>query len=108
MILLTLHKHPLGGVVTAALPPTSPERLSDAKAAASCTGNARVHSDGIDLTNAAATAIGPGCRVCERLDRPQRAVPPLGRSLRIDQNTSTFVPYPVPRDRSHELTVRRT
>ncbi|MFD4370935.1 short-chain fatty acyl-CoA regulator family protein [Streptomyces sp. NPDC058486] len=55
-----------------------------------------VYSDGLDLDNAAAaTPIGMGCRVCERLDCPQRAAPPLGRPLRIDQNTSTFVPYPV-------------
>ncbi|MCZ0990871.1 short-chain fatty acyl-CoA regulator family protein [Streptomyces diastatochromogenes] len=55
-----------------------------------------VYSDGLDLTNAsAATPIGMGCRVCERLDCPQRAAPPVGRPLRIDQNASTFVPYPV-------------
>ncbi|MGW1953342.1 short-chain fatty acyl-CoA regulator family protein [Streptomyces sp. NPDC001920] len=55
-----------------------------------------VYSDGLDLANAsAATPIGMGCRVCERLDCPQRAVPPLGRPLRIDQNSSTYVPYPV-------------
>ncbi|GHG36784.1 short-chain fatty acyl-CoA regulator family protein [Streptomyces zaomyceticus] len=55
-----------------------------------------VYSDGLDLDNAAAaTPIGMGCRVCERLDCPQRGAPPLGRPLRIDQNTSTFVPYPV-------------
>ncbi|MFF8732349.1 short-chain fatty acyl-CoA regulator family protein [Streptomyces sp. NPDC015171] len=55
-----------------------------------------VYSDGLDLSNAsAATPIGMGCRVCERLDCPQRAAPPLGHALRIDQNASTFVPYPV-------------
>ncbi|MFF9718714.1 short-chain fatty acyl-CoA regulator family protein [Streptomyces sp. NPDC014603] len=55
-----------------------------------------VYSDGLDLANAsAATPIGMGCRVCERLDCSQRAAPPLGRSLHIDQNSSTFVPYPV-------------
>ncbi|MEG3630110.1 short-chain fatty acyl-CoA regulator family protein [Streptomyces poriticola] len=55
-----------------------------------------VYSDGLDLSSAAAaTPIGMGCRVCERLDCPQRATPPLGRPLRIDQNSSTFVPYPV-------------
>ncbi|MFD9000250.1 short-chain fatty acyl-CoA regulator family protein [Streptomyces sp. NPDC059582] len=55
-----------------------------------------VYSDGLDLASAsAATPIGMGCRVCERLDCPQRAAPPLGHPLRIDQNTSTFVPYPV-------------
>ncbi|MFC8567374.1 short-chain fatty acyl-CoA regulator family protein [Streptomyces sp. NPDC057245] len=55
-----------------------------------------VYSDGLDLTSAsAATPIGMGCRVCERLDCSQRAAPPLGRQLLIDQNSSTFVPYPV-------------
>jgi predicted transcriptional regulator len=55
-----------------------------------------VYSDGLDLSSpSAATPIGMGCRVCERLDCPQRAAPPLGQSLRIDENTSTFVPYPV-------------
>ncbi|WP_432423195.1 short-chain fatty acyl-CoA regulator family protein [Streptomyces pseudovenezuelae] len=34
-------------------------------------------------------------RLCERLDCPQRAVPALGRPLRIDPNSSAFVPYPV-------------
>ncbi|WP_338932518.1 short-chain fatty acyl-CoA regulator family protein [Streptomyces netropsis] len=55
-----------------------------------------VYSDGLDLDNAsAATPIGMGCRICERLDCPQRAVPPLGRPLAVDENRSTFVPYPV-------------
>ncbi|WP_030669234.1 short-chain fatty acyl-CoA regulator family protein [Streptomyces sp. NRRL B-1347] len=55
-----------------------------------------VYSEGLDLeSDTAVTPIGMGCRVCERLDCPQRAAPPLGRSLRIDQHSSTFVPYPV-------------
>ncbi|MFF3687020.1 short-chain fatty acyl-CoA regulator family protein [Streptomyces sp. NPDC002187] len=55
-----------------------------------------VYSDGLDLDNAsAATRIGMGCRICERLDCPQRAVPPLGRPLAIDEKCTTFVPYPV-------------
>ncbi|MFJ6053719.1 short-chain fatty acyl-CoA regulator family protein [Streptomyces sp. NPDC092307] len=59
-----------------------------------------VYSDGLDLDNvAAATPIGMGCRLCERLDCPQRAVPPLGRPLAVDENSSTFIPYPVARDR---------
>ncbi|MEV7085810.1 short-chain fatty acyl-CoA regulator family protein [Streptomyces sp. NPDC093085] len=57
-----------------------------------------VYSDGLDLANAsAATPIGMGCRICERLDCPQRAVAPLGQPLAIDEHTSTFVPYPVAR-----------
>ncbi len=55
-----------------------------------------VYADGLDLDNtAAATPIGMGCRLCERLNCPQRAVPPLGRALAVDENSSTFVPYPV-------------
>ncbi|MFF2197658.1 short-chain fatty acyl-CoA regulator family protein [Streptomyces sp. NPDC058157] len=55
-----------------------------------------VYADGLDLDNtAAATPIGMGCRLCERLDCPQRAVPPLGRTLAVDENSSTFIPYPV-------------
>ncbi|MFD9379873.1 short-chain fatty acyl-CoA regulator family protein [Streptomyces sp. NPDC059999] len=55
-----------------------------------------VYADGLDLDNAAAaTPIGMGCRLCERLDCPQRAVPPLGRHLAVDENSSTFIPYPV-------------
>ncbi|MFC4332510.1 short-chain fatty acyl-CoA regulator family protein [Streptomyces andamanensis] len=55
-----------------------------------------VYSEGLDLGNtAAATPIGMGCRVCERLDCSQRAAPPLGRPLLIDHHSSTFVPYPV-------------
>ncbi|MFE4257767.1 short-chain fatty acyl-CoA regulator family protein [Streptomyces sp. NPDC056883] len=55
-----------------------------------------VYADGLDLGNrSAATPIGMGCRLCERLDCPQRAVPPLGRALAVDENSSTFVPYPV-------------
>ncbi|MEU3777635.1 short-chain fatty acyl-CoA regulator family protein [Streptomyces sp. NPDC032472] len=58
-----------------------------------------VYSDGLDLDNAsAATRIGMGCRLCERLDCPQRAVPPLGRPLAVDENSSTFIPYPVAQD----------
>ncbi|MFD4869431.1 short-chain fatty acyl-CoA regulator family protein [Streptomyces sp. NPDC058412] len=59
-----------------------------------------VYSDGLDLDNtAAATPIGMGCRLCERLDCPQRAVPPLGRTLAVDETSSTFIPYPVLADR---------
>ncbi|PJN05036.1 Cro/Cl family transcriptional regulator [Streptomyces sp. CB01201] len=55
-----------------------------------------VYSDGLDLDNtSAAVPIGMGCRLCERTDCPQRAVPPLDRRLAIDENSSTFIPYPV-------------
>jgi predicted transcriptional regulator len=55
-----------------------------------------VYSNGLDLGNAsAATPIGMGCRICERLGCPQRAVPPLGQTLAIDENRTTFIPYPI-------------
>jgi len=54
-----------------------------------------VYSKGLDLGDAAsATPIGAGCRVCERPSCPQRAFPPIGRPLTIDENRSRFAPYP--------------
>lgn len=54
-----------------------------------------VYAHGIALNDdAAATPIGPGCKICERPNCPQRAFPTLGKPLTIDENTSTFTPYP--------------
>ncbi|MFG2430745.1 short-chain fatty acyl-CoA regulator family protein [Streptomyces sp. NPDC048590] len=64
-------------------------------------GHRLVYADGLDLGSAAATPIGMGCRVCERLGCSQRAAPPLGHSLHIDPNASTFVPYPVADGTAH-------
>ena len=59
------------------------------------------YSEGLDLDNrAAATPIGMGCRACERLDCTQRAMPPVGRTLAVDENTGGFVPYAVKDDRT--------
>ena len=55
-----------------------------------------VYGDGLDLSNRAnATPIGTGCRVCERENCPQRAFPPLGRKLDLDEHRSTVSPYVV-------------
>jgi predicted transcriptional regulator len=55
-----------------------------------------VYSTGMDLHAAdAATPIGPGCKTCERMTCPQRAAPPIGRRLDLDENRSTFIPYPL-------------
>lgn len=55
-----------------------------------------VYSAGRDLqATGAATPIGPGCKTCERLTCPQRAAAPIGRRLDLDENRSTFVPYPL-------------
>lgn len=55
-----------------------------------------VYAKGLDLGDPrAATPIGAGCKVCERPACPQRAFPPIGRALAIDENRSRFAPYPV-------------
>ncbi|WP_414900918.1 short-chain fatty acyl-CoA regulator family protein [Sphingomonas flavalba] len=55
-----------------------------------------VYARGLDLTDpAAATPIGVGCKVCERPACPQRAFPPIGRPVAVDENRSTLIPYPV-------------
>ncbi|MBL9026663.1 MAG: DUF2083 domain-containing protein [Myxococcales bacterium] len=51
--------------------------------------NARelVYADGVDLENLdAAVPVGVTCRLCEHLDCPQRAFPPLLHPLRIQEN----------------------
>ncbi|MGQ0683436.1 short-chain fatty acyl-CoA regulator family protein [Bradyrhizobium sp.] len=53
-----------------------------------------VYSRGLNVHDpASATPIGMGCKVCERTDCPQRAFPPLGRPLMIDDKQSFFAPY---------------
>ena len=53
-----------------------------------------VYSQGLDLEDVdAATKIGPGCRMCERPACPQRAFPPLNRSLTVDAHRSALSPY---------------
>lgn len=55
-----------------------------------------VYSAGMDLyAPGAATPIGPGCKTCERMTCPQRAAPPISRQLDLDENRSTFIPYPL-------------
>ncbi|MDR0673371.1 MAG: short-chain fatty acyl-CoA regulator family protein [Zoogloeaceae bacterium] len=41
------------------------------------------------------TPIGAGCKLCPRENCLQRAFPPIGASLEIDENTRPFAPYPV-------------
>ena len=53
-----------------------------------------VYAKGLNLTDPdAATLIGAGCKVCDRADCAQRAFPPLGRTLQIDENQRGFAPY---------------
>jgi XRE family transcriptional regulator, fatty acid utilization regulator len=52
-----------------------------------------VYADGLDLNDPKTTPIGAGCRVCERANCPQRAFPPLGKSLDISEHRSSISPY---------------
>ncbi|ABC23116.1 transcriptional regulator, XRE family [Rhodospirillum rubrum ATCC 11170] len=53
-----------------------------------------VYARGLNLSDAStATPIGAGCKVCERPACPQRAFPPLGKGLIVDERRSLFEPY---------------
>lgn len=53
-----------------------------------------VYADDLDLANPAAfDPIGISCRICERPNCVQRAVPPLKRRLVVDRNRRGAVPY---------------
>ncbi len=53
-----------------------------------------VYADGLDLgQEEAGTDIGPGCRLCERTDCPQRAFPPLHHRLLVDEDVKGVSPY---------------
>lgn len=53
-----------------------------------------VYARGLNLVDPATTVpIGPGCKVCDRIDCAQRAFPQAGRPLEIDENRATTVPY---------------
>lgn len=55
-----------------------------------------IYSRGLDLADpSSAVPIGAGCKVCERANCSQRAFPPIGRAVAVDQNRSTLAPYPV-------------
>jgi len=54
-----------------------------------------VYARGLNLNDpSAAIPIGAGCKVCERPNCPQRAFPPLGKALVVDEDRSQFEPYP--------------
>ncbi|KPM55430.1 Cro/Cl family transcriptional regulator [Frankia sp. R43] len=54
-----------------------------------------VYSKGLDLARPEVVPIGPGCRTCDRGDCPQRAAPPIGRPLLVDESRGSFNPYPL-------------
>ncbi|MCO5733626.1 short-chain fatty acyl-CoA regulator family protein [Rhizobium sp. SSA_523] len=53
-----------------------------------------VYADDLDLANRAAfEPIGISCRICERHNCPQRAMPPLRSRLSVDHDNRSIVPY---------------
>ncbi|WP_137129442.1 XRE family transcriptional regulator [Rhizobium sp. FY34] len=53
-----------------------------------------VYADDLDLANRAAfEPIGISCRICERPNCPQRAMPPLKSRLAVDHDNRSIVPY---------------
>ena len=53
-----------------------------------------LYADGLDLSDAAATPIGPACAICPRPRCPQRAAAPSGRTLTVTETRKTISPYP--------------
>ena len=55
-----------------------------------------VYADDLDVTNPRAyQPIGISCRICERKDCHQRAVPPLERRLHVDPDHRGTLPYDI-------------
>lgn len=53
-----------------------------------------VYADDLDLSQRSSfDPIGISCRICERTQCFQRAVPPLMRKLHVDHDTRTLLPY---------------
>ncbi len=55
-----------------------------------------VYADNMEVANPQAfEPIGISCRICDRIDCHQRAVPPLERQLQVDPNEREVLPYRV-------------
>jgi len=58
--------------------------------------DALVYADGMDISaRARFEPIGISCRICDRGDCPQRAVPPLERRLIVDPDRRGVLPYSI-------------
>jgi hypothetical protein len=51
------------------------------------------HARGLDLAGGPATPIGLGCRRCSRTACPQRAAPPAGRVLMLNERERGLTPF---------------
>ncbi|ODT65449.1 MAG: Cro/Cl family transcriptional regulator [Pelagibacterium sp. SCN 63-23] len=54
-----------------------------------------VYADDLDLGKAGFEPIGISCRICERRNCPQRAVPPLASSISVPADRRGVVPYEI-------------
>ncbi|CDX32997.1 conserved hypothetical protein [Mesorhizobium plurifarium] len=55
-----------------------------------------VYADRLDFTNSSAfDPIGVSCRICERRDCTQRAIPPLKSKITVDHNRRSELPYTI-------------
>ena len=53
-----------------------------------------IYAEGMDLDNPGAPQpIGASCRVCERPDCAQRAFPPIGKAVQIEEDARRFTPF---------------
>jgi len=52
------------------------------------------YARGLDLQKPEVTPIGPACRLCERHPCAERAAPPVGRALTVDDWSKSVSPYP--------------
>ncbi len=53
-----------------------------------------IYADGLDRAAPLVTPIGPACAICPRVRCPQRAAPPAGRTLTINESSKTISPFP--------------
>ena len=55
-----------------------------------------VYADGLDLmSKTACDPIGISCRICQRTNCPQRAVPPLKSRLTVHSDRRDILPYDI-------------
>jgi XRE family transcriptional regulator, fatty acid utilization regulator len=52
------------------------------------------YAEGLDLAAPHVTAIGPACPICPRIRCPQRAAPPAGMTLTVNETRKTISPFP--------------
>lgn len=52
------------------------------------------YADGLDLHAPPVTPIGPACAICPRVRCPQRAAPPAGMTLTVNETRKTISPFP--------------